>query len=211
MSKVVVFGANGSTGLEVIRACQALGHDVVAAVRRPEAMSDVSVQTVNVDLARHETLVAAIDGADLVVSCLGHGGLKASAQPTTLYSDSTRAYRAAMREANVRRIIVLSSGGTVQDDAAPRFYTKLLRRYLINTYLDMARMETILEESMDLEWTVVRLTYLLKGPSKPVLAGEGRIGRGNFKIHFVDAGQFIAREIAERNWTNKHVVIGYER
>jgi putative NADH-flavin reductase len=211
VTKAVVFGANGSTGREVVKACQALGYDVVAAVRRPETISDLPVRTAKVDIARHESLLAAMDGADVVVSCLGHGGLKASAQPTTLYSDSIRAYRAAMREAGIRRIMVLSSGGTVQDDAAPWFYTKLIRRYLLNTYLDMARMETILEESQDLEWTVVRLTYLLKGPSKPVIAAEGRIGRGNFKIHFVDAAQFIAKDITKRDWINKHVVIGYDK
>jgi putative NADH-flavin reductase len=210
MTKVVVFGANGSTGAEVVKACQARGFDVTAAVRRPEALG-TSIKAVKIDIAKHETLVEAMRGADVVVSCLGHGGLKASVQPTTLYSDATRSYRRAMREAGVKRIIVLSSAGTVQDDAAPWFYTKLLRRYLINTYLDMARMETILEESADIDWTVVRLTYLLKGPSKTTIAEEGKLGRGNFKIHYVDAGQFIAREIEECKWINKHPVIGYER
>jgi putative NADH-flavin reductase len=210
MTKVVVFGANGSTGGEVVTACQAKGFDIIAAVRRPETLG-TSVKAIKIDITKHETLVEAMRGADVIVSCLGHGGLKASVQPTTLYSDTARAYRSAMREAGVKRIMVLSSAGTVQDDAAPWFYTKLLRRYLINTYLDMARMETILEETPDIEWTVVRLTYLLKGPSKPTIAAEGKIGRGNFKIHFVDAGQFIANEIQERKWINKHPVIAYER
>jgi putative NADH-flavin reductase len=152
-------------------------------------------------------------GADVVISCLGHGGLSASAKPTTLYSDSTRAYCNAMREVGVgvKRIMVLSSGGTVQDNAAPWFYTKLLRPYLMNTFVDMARMETILEESSDLDWTVIRLTYLLKGPSKKVLAREGKLGGGNFKIHFEDAAKIIADEVEKKEWINKHPVLGYEK
>ncbi|MGL4743647.1 MAG: NAD(P)-dependent oxidoreductase [Dermatophilaceae bacterium] len=210
MTTVAVLGANGATGSEVVTACRARGYDVVAAVRRPETITEV-VRTARIDLSDHDSLVAALSGADVVVSCLGHGGLKDSAKPTTLYSDSTRALRAAMRETGTRRIIVLSSAGTVQDDMAPWFYTKLLRRYLINNYLDAARMETILEESPDIEWTVVRLTYLVKGESKELRVREGQVGGGNFTIHAVDVGRFIADEIQQREWLGMHPVLGYEK
>ena len=114
-----------------------------------------------------------------------------------------------MCEAGVGRIIVLSSGGVEHDAAAPWFYRALLRKQLINTYLDMARMETILEESEDIEWTAVRLTYLLSGDSREYLVADRTLGRGDFRIHFVDAAAFIAEEIDERRWIGKHPVIGY--
>ncbi|MGL5818149.1 MAG: NAD(P)-dependent oxidoreductase [Phycicoccus sp.] len=210
MTTVAVFGANGATGSEVVKACLARGYDVVAAVRRPETVTEAT-RTATIDLSDHDSLVAALSGADVVVSCLGHGGLKESAKPTTLYSDSTRALRAAMRETGTRRIFVLSSGGTVQDDKAPWFYTTLLRRYLVNNYLDAARMETVLEESPDIEWTIVRLTYLVKGDSKELRVREGRVGGGNFKIHAVDVGRFVAEEIHRREWLRMHPVLGYEK
>lgn len=211
MTRTVIFGANGSTGREAVRACLARGHAVVAAVRRPETMDGVEgVEVRKIDLGDRGSLVAAIDGADAVLGTLGHGGIADASKPTALYSDSARALRAAMRETACRRILVLSSGGVVQDDAAPWFYTKLLRKQLINTYCDMARMETVLEESEDLEWTCVRLTYLLEGESKPYLVEDGKIGRGNFRIHFVDAGGFLAREVDERRWVRRHPVLGYE-
>ncbi len=210
--RIVVFGANGATGQEIVKQAVAAGHDVVGAVRRPETLKDIPDITVaKIDLEDQASLVSAIHGADVVISALGHGGLKASSKFTTLYSDSTRAFRAAMRAAGVKRIIVLSSGGVVEDAAAPRFYTKLLRRYLLNTYVDMARMETILEETPDLEWTSVRLTYLRKGPSKPFLAEEGKLGRGNFQIHIVDAARFVVEELTARKWINAHPVLGYDR
>ena len=211
MTRTVIVGANGQTGREAVAACLARGHTVVAAVRRPETMDGVEdVEVRKIGLGDPRSLVAAIDGADAVVSTLGHGGIGDASRPTTLYGDSARALRAAMRETATRRLLVLSSAGVVQDDAAPWFYTKLLRKQLINTYCDMARMETILEESEDLEWTSVRLTYLLEGESKPYLVEDERIGRGNFRIHFVDAGGFLAREIDERHWVRRHPVLGYE-
>jgi NAD(P)H-binding len=109
----------------------------------------------------------------------------------------------------VPRIIVLSSGGVVEDLKAPGFYRALIRPYLINTYTDMCRMETILEETPDLEWTCVMLTYLLKGKRKEYIAKEGMIGTGNFKIHYVDAAKFIVQELAARKWINMHPVLGY--
>ncbi|MEM8799505.1 MAG: NAD(P)H-binding protein, partial [Pseudomonadota bacterium] len=143
--RIIVFGANGSTGQEIVRQSLAAGHSVVGAVRRPETLSQFQgIEVRKIDLSDQTSIEAAISGADAVVSALGHGGLKASARFTTLYSDSTRRFRAAMRATGVKRLIVLSSGGVVEDAAAPGFYTKLLRRYLINTYVDMARMETIL-------------------------------------------------------------------
>lgn len=209
MTRVTVFGANGATGREIVQACVRAGHEVVAAVRRPETMAGVDGVTLRrFDLSDHALLVEAMRGSDVVVSCLGHGSLSASKKFTDLYSSSTRAYLQAMAAATVRRIITLSSGGTVEDAAAPWFYTRLLRRYLLNTYVDMARMETMLECS-DTEWTAVRLTYLKKGPSKPFLVREGRLGGGSFQIHYVDAGKFVADEITERRWVRKFPVLGY--
>lgn len=210
--RIVVFGANGSTGREIVKQGIAAGHQMVGAVRRPETLSDIEgIEVAKIDLSDGAALEAAMAGADVVVSALGHGGLKASSKFTTLYSDSTRAFRQAMRATGVKRILVLSSGGVVEDAAAPGFYTKLLRRYLINTYVDMARMETILEESADLEWTCVRLTFLRKGPTKRFLVKDRQIGEGTFQIHFVDAAKFIVDEISARSWVNAHPVLGYPK
>ena len=208
--RVAVFGANGSTGREVVAACKAAGHEVTAAVRRPETMEGVGgIEVAEINLRDHASLVAALRGADALVSCLGHGGVRESSKPTTLYSDSTRAYRAAMRKAGCGRILVLSSGGTVHDEAAPWFYLALLRKQLVNTYLDMARMETILEETDDLDWTAIRLTYLKDGEPKPFLVREGKIGEGKFTIHYPDVGAFVAKELTERAWIGKHPVLGH--
>lgn len=210
--RIVVIGANGATGQEIVTQALAAGHTVVGAVRRPETLAHIKgVEVARIDLSNPDTLTAAMQGADAVISALGHGGLGASMKFTTLYSDATRNIRKAMRQTGVRRIMVLSSGGTVDNPKAPGFYTKLLRRLLINTYTDMARMETILEESDDLDWTIVRLTYLLKGPPKPFLAEEGMLSRGNFKIHTTDAARFIVAELTARNWIKARPVLGYDK
>lgn len=208
--KVTVFGANGDTGQEIVTAFLTRGCTVVCAVRRPEAIEPKEgVTVVKIDLTDPSTVKAAVSNCDVVISALGSGGLKQERQTTELYSQATCAIRTAMRECSVKRIIVLSSGGVEEEDKAPWFYNNIIRRYIMNTYLDMTRMETILEESDDLEWTAVRITYLLKGPSKPYLVENRTLGKGSFKIHYVDVADFVAKEVDERNWIRKMPVIGY--
>ena len=210
--KLVIIGANGNTGREVISNATWRGYEVVAAVRRPETLRDVDGVTISkIDITDSASMADVFKEADAVISTIGHGGLKASALPTTLYSDATRAIREAMLLSNVKRIVVLSSAGVVEDKHAPWYYRLLLRRYLINTYIDMGRMETILEEDQNLNWTSVRLTYLLEGKSKSVLAKEGRIGQGSYKIHYQDAAKFILDCIEHGEWIGGHPVIGYEK
>jgi len=145
----------------------------------------------------------------LVVSALGSGGLGSARKPTTLYSRSTRLFRSAMRECGIKRLIVLSSGGVEEEKDAPWIYTAIIRRLLMNTYLDMLRMETILEESPDLEWTSVRLPQLVKTNSKKYLVGEYPLPKNSYKINYTDVGDFVANEVANANFVRKFASIGY--
>jgi putative NADH-flavin reductase len=216
--KVTVFGANGDSGKEIVKSLVENGHSVVAAVRRLDTMTSTtaseSVQVVQYDFSDASSVKSAMQGADAVISAIGTGKFRAAREATTLYRDATRAIRKAMRECGIKRVIVLSSGGVDEEyHQLPWIYSNIIRRYIMNTYIDMARMETVLEESDDLDWTSVRLTYLLEGKSQPDLAvadrGFGDRKRPSGKIHFVDVGKFVAKEVEENKWVKKMPVISY--
>jgi putative NADH-flavin reductase len=214
--KVTVFGANGDSEKEIVKSLVQNGHSVVAAVRRLDTVtSSDSIKVVKYDFADEASVKNAIAGSDAVISAIGSGKLRAARDPTTLYRDGTRAIRKAMRECGIKRIIVLSSAGVDEEyHQFPWFYSNIIRRYIMNSYIDMARMETVLEESDDLDWTSVRLTYLLEGKSNPdwVLADRGcgpGSKRTSGKIHFVDVGKFVAKEAEENKWIEKMPVISY--
>lgn len=218
--KVTVFGANGDSGKEIVKALVQNGHSVVAAVRRPETTTttssddSLSVKVVKYDFSDESSVKSAMEGSDAVISAIGSGKLLAARDPTTLYRDATRAIRKAMRECGLKRLIVLSSGGVDEEyHHYPWIYTNILRRYIMNTYIDMARMETVLEESDDLDWTSVRLPYLVEGKSQPDLVvadrGFGDRARTSGKIHFVDVGKFVAKEVEENKWIKKMPVVSY--
>ncbi|PXF40352.1 hypothetical protein BWQ96_09930 [Gracilariopsis chorda] len=207
---VTVFGANGQTGHEIVKQLLQRGHTMTAAVRRPSTVQPLDGVTVcKIDLSDQPSVLATVQGSDAVISALGSGALRSARKKTSLYSDSARAIRAAMRQLDVKKLIVLSSSGVDEEENAPFFYNCIIRRFLMNTYIDMARMETILSESDDLEWTSVRLSYLVECGSKPYKVYDTSIDSSTFRIGFKDAANFVANEVKERKCMRKMATIAY--
>ena len=70
---LVIFGATGGIGRQVLEQAIIAGHDVTAVVRDPKKLSGQKVRVVTADLAmvNPTVLAAAIAGADAVISGLG--------------------------------------------------------------------------------------------------------------------------------------------
>lgn len=159
--RIVVLGASGRTGREVVTQALAEGHDVVAVAR---AGSDVPPGTtvVRTGFDDPEALDGAVRGADVVISALGARGRG----PTTVCTDGVCAVLAAMGRTGVRRLLVVSAAGLPGegDDRAARWLVKpILQRVFRHPYADMARMEQIVRAS-DRDWTIVRPPQLTDGP-----------------------------------------------
>ena len=115
--RLVVLGATGKTGRLLVDQAIGRGHEVVAYVRRPDALDDrPGLRVVGGELTDEPALTAALDGADAVLCAIGPTGVTgligADLMQTTLPVIS-----AAMAAAGVRRLILLSAWG-VGDTAA---------------------------------------------------------------------------------------------
>jgi putative NADH-flavin reductase len=166
--RIVVFGANGPTGHQLLDQALAAGHQVVAVTRRPDTMPARDGLTVaGADVADAEAVSAAVAGADAVLSTLG---VPFSRRPITVYSTGARSIIAAMREHGVRRLVVVSSGATepAQHPSGSALFNYVLQPFVVNVlgrtlYDDMRRMEKLVRES-GLDWTVMRPSGLLDTP-----------------------------------------------
>jgi putative NADH-flavin reductase len=159
--RIVVLGASGGTGREVVTQAVAEGHEVVAVAR---AGSDVpgGATVVRAGFDDADAFDGAVGGADVVISALGTRGRG----PTTVCADGVSAVLAAMGRTGVRRLLVVSASGLpgVGDDRALRWFVKpILQRVLRHSYADLARMEEIVRAS-DVDWTIVRPPQLTDGP-----------------------------------------------
>lgn len=164
--KLTVFGATGGTGSAVVRQALAAGHEVTAAARRPEAVTEPRQERLSlarVDVLDPASLGAAVEGRDAVISALGIGMRR---HATTVYSAGTGAVADAMRAAGVKRLLVVSTTGLQESRDLPfaqRLVVKgLLQRILRAPYADMAAMEELVR-GCELEWTVVRAGRLTDG------------------------------------------------
>ncbi|ROO60656.1 putative NADH-flavin reductase [Micromonospora sp. Llam0] len=93
--RIVVLGATGATGRQVLAIARRHGHHVVALARRPEALSDavdVGLEVRQADVHEPGRVAAACRDADAVVSALGSRGKG----PTGTLSAGARAITDAM-------------------------------------------------------------------------------------------------------------------
>jgi putative NADH-flavin reductase len=193
--KLIVFGATGATGLEVVRQAIAAGHEVTAVVRR-EGFAEPGARVV-VGTLESPAVAEAVRGHDAVFSGLGTRPWRHEDVCTA----GTRAIAGAMAASGVRRLIVLSSQG-VGDSAlgglGKVFGALVLRRALA----DKAAMEALLAAT-ELDWTVVRPGMLTNGGARGTWrAAAGSELRGG-KIARADVAAFVIQQLGSSEWSRK--------
>src|SRR5215469_11667082 len=191
--KVVVLGATGGTGLEIVRQAIQHGHAVTALVRSPDGLKQFANRmTVRPgDLLNSTDLEHAIQGHDAVLSAFGPR-VPISKQDTDLLQRFAVALTSAMPRAGVRRAVVESVAFLFRDSIVPPAY--LLGRLFFPTVVaDASAMERVFEES-GLDWTMVRPPQLTDKP----YTGKYRVrDRGlpifGFKISRADVADFMIK------------------
>ena len=152
--KIVVIGATGGTGKEVVEQGLAAGHDVTAIVRNPATFT---VQLKNLEVVQGDVLKTDLRDAfvdkDVVVSALGVH----QRAPTVVYSQGVINIINAMMQVGMRRLICISASGLDPGPLWQRLIAKpLLWAMFKDGYRDMARMEAEVRKRSDLDWTIVR-------------------------------------------------------
>ncbi|WP_432493577.1 NAD(P)-dependent oxidoreductase [Kineococcus gypseus] len=171
MVRIVVLGATGRLGGELVRRALDTGHEVTAYVRRPEAVpARRGLTVVGGDLEDLPALTAAFRGADAVVSCLGARPGPAAVRRTDLMQRALPRVLEAARAAGVPRFVLTSALGV--GDSAAR--ASLADRFAARTFLraiftDKARAEALLPAE-GLDWTVVHPVMLTTSPDRAPLA-----------------------------------------
>jgi len=206
---ILVFGATGATGQQVVKQALSRGHRVTAFVRRPEALETAdNVRIVVGDATRDKSKIAeAMSGQELVISALGR---RNSFRSDHLISRSMEAIVPSMEQAGVRRMTLMSSfgvGESLRD--APLIPGIMYRILLKEIFADKETAERQLRSS-GLDWTIVYPVLLTNGP----LTGRYRVGErldlhGISKISRADVAHFILTEAENRRFAQNVAVLSY--
>lgn len=163
--RIAVLGATGRTGSEFVQQAIAAGHEVVAYVRRPDALEPrPGLTAVGGQLDDTDALAGALAGCDAVVLTLGP---KITDSHKPLMQIAVPAAITAAHRAGVKRIVVLSALGAGDTFANTRYpYRFGCRTFLAANFRDHVAGESQLTGS-GLDWTTIHPGPLFDGARTP--------------------------------------------
>jgi putative NADH-flavin reductase len=220
--KLVVFGASGRIGTELVRQGVAAGHAVTAVVREgsslqvalPElrlvaARAGVAgglAEVVTADVMDPQAIAPVLEGHDAVLSALGP---RPSGTSDVLTGGAQSILR-AMGESGVRRFLVVSVAGihSAGDGPVTKYLVKpILQRILRESFADARRMEELVGAS-ELDWTIACPPRLTNGAAKGTFRSntEGTV-RGGFSMTRADVAAYLLAAVDDAELIRKTVVI----
>jgi biliverdin reductase/flavin reductase len=205
--KIVLFGATGGTGHELLQQALDRGHEVTVIARHPMAvtLTHARLQVVSGDVLQPDSFALTLQGKDAVLSTLGRNSLK----PMTFYRQSAYHLVEQMAQAGVPRLVCLTSVGAAANPMGPLLYRWLLKPLLRNIYDDMRHMEQTIRASA-LAWTIVRPSRLFDGKriGQYRVGASGELARAN-KISRADVANCMLNQLdTQANW-HQTVAVAY--
>lgn len=200
--KIVLLGANGRTGREVLGRALSAGDTVTALVRAENRLADVSHERLKVHVGSAcdpGVLEPLLPGHDLVVSVLGPRWPSKAA--SAIYPESAAAIVCAMQRSDVNRLLVTSSALLFPDGG---LLARVLQR-VVPSIVEGARgmEEQICSSSLD--WTVARTTFLTNGSATSYRHAAGTLPEGGGSVSRAAVASFLLTE-AEQSSHPRQVV-----
>jgi putative NADH-flavin reductase len=189
--KILVIGSSGRTGLRIVERGISVGHRITAFTRKPDQLAGVRGidRVIHGDGLNPSDIARAVEGQDAVICSVapGHSG--------TTVADVTRNLIQAMRQENVRRLILISSN--LLDATRPLGLVQLVKFLLRHALVDDRQAELLVKDS-GLDWTIVRPGRLTDKPAtgRIRLVYGGTIDSPPFSLTRADLATAIIDSVA---------------
>lgn len=199
VSRVLIVGATGGTGRQLVTQALDRGYEVTALARDQSAlqMDHPRLRVIRGDVLDYSSVAAAVQGQDAVVSALGH---KRYFGPSRILSDGTRNLVRAMEACGVPRLICETSLGIGSSTGRMGiYYTFFVIPVILPFYFwDKTRQEQIIAQSK-IEWVIVRPGVLTSAESKESYRHGPQIG--NFlwtvRIPRANVAEFMLNQLTD--------------
>jgi putative NADH-flavin reductase len=209
--KIVVFGASGGTGRELVNQGREQGHDVTVFVRNPASFTGGDrLRVVVGDALDDKAVAAAMAGQDAVLSALG-GALS----DDTLLPESIGHILAAMKSQGVRRLIVLGASGVWPGAAkrlssAAQLFLRIIQATVLKKPFRAQRAMQMRIQASDTDWTVVQPPRLLNKPGTGKFRVDGEaLPQNGTTIARADVATFMLAQLTSSEWSRKSPFIAW--
>ncbi|WP_338876386.1 NAD(P)-binding oxidoreductase [Spirosoma sp. SC4-14] len=206
--QVLVIGATGGTGKQAVEQALQRGHYVTAFVRDPARLP---IQHVNLtilvgDVLKPETLLPAVRRQDAVFCSLG----SRPGQHDQVVAQGTKNLIAAMQQAGVRRLLVVSSLGVGESYSEASLPSKLFIKTILSGVIAEKEIQEKAIRESGLDWVIARPTRLTNGP----FTGKYRLGEqlsfSTFALPSIsraDVAAFLLNQLTTDDYRHKAVII----
>ena len=203
--QLLIFGATGGTGRELVREALDRGHSVTAFARNPSTLRErEGLSLIAGDVLDASAVERAVAGHDAVLCAVG----RPASKPGRVRSQGTRNIVQAMQRAGVRRLVCQSTLGTGDTRATlpPLYRYALVPLLLRRTFTEHERQEAFVRASR-LDWTIVRAGALTDG-ERTGTYGHGRPG-AEFRISRADVADFALGLVADGTYLRESPGLSY--
>jgi putative NADH-flavin reductase len=208
-AKLLLLGATGRTGQELLAQGLELGHEITALVRNPSklAVEHEHLRVVTGDATDPAAVDRALEGQDAVLCALGPTS-PASLLRCELMRETARALVPSMKRHGVSRLVLLSALGVGASAAhAPPLLRIAFQTLLRQVGRDKATAEDLVRGS-DIDWTVVYPPSLTDGARTGAYrVGEALELKGVPKISRGDLAEFMLSQLEQPTFSRKIAVV----
>lgn len=196
--RVLIIGATGGTGRQLVEQALERGYTVTALIRKPPKLqiNHPQLNVIQGDVLNEGLVDKAMTGQDAVLCALGH---RQYFYPTRILSEGTRNILRAMETHGVARLVCETSLGI--GDSAGRmgvYYTFFVIPLILPFYYwDKTRQERLIARS-NVEWVIVRPGALSNGKKQKHLRESGHVGSfvRTVRISRADVADFMLDQLA---------------
>jgi len=209
--RVLVIGATGGTGRQLVQQALDQGHQVTAFVRDP---SKLKIAHENLRIARGDVLdyasvESAMRGQSAVLSALGH---KRFFYPNKIQSNGMRNILRAMKACDVPRLIcetALGIGNSVGRLGLP--HTFFILPLILPFYMwDKLRQEELIAAS-DRDWVIVRPGVLTNGEARGSYRHGPKVGSYLWPVRIsrADVADFMLKQLTDDGYVGAAPGLGW--
>lgn len=206
---LLVFGASGGTGRQLVEQALGQGHHVTAFVRNPAkfTLQHPRLRLFEGDVQDARAVQQAVPGHDAVLSALGAPAGRRDA----VRSAGTGHILQAMQQAGVRRFVCLTTLGLGDSrPALPWLYRYVLVPLLLRyAFADSERQEALIRRS-SLDWTIARPGTLTDGPrTGHYHHGFAPTARLPMRIARADVADFMLQQLTDATYLRREASLSY--
>lgn len=201
--KLVVLGATGGTGREIVRQATDHGHSVTAFVRSPDRLNGPHnrITIKQGDLLNSGDLEQVLKGYDAVLSGFGPR-LPVSKADADLLQRFAESLTRAMLQVGISRVVIVSSAFLFKNSFIPPTYV-VGRVFFPGIVRDASAMEQVFIKS-GLDWTIARPPRLTDKPyTGRYRVQEGHLPAFGFTISRADVADFMINTVEKGSLIGK--------